>query len=226
MNKTQRMILLRMKKLGILLCDARLSVRRSEEECALAIGISADQYKSYEKGLHSPSLPELEALAFYLNFPLEHFWGDQVISQTKAPAAPYQEERLRSLRDRIIGAQLRSKRSENNISLNEISEEAGISADLIELYETGQKSIPLAELEMLASILQINLEGLFDQSGVIGKWRLEQQFVQRCLELPPEIREFVAVPIHRPYLEVAMRLSEFSVERLRSVAEGLLDITY
>ena len=46
------------------------------------------------------------------------------------------------------------------------------------------------------------------------------------LEMPLDLQVFVSKPINRPYLELAIRLSEMSVDRLRAVAEGLLEITY
>jgi hypothetical protein len=36
----------------------------------------------------------------------------------------------------------------------------------------------------------------------------------------------LAAPVNRPYLELAMKLSSMSRDKLRSVAEDLLDITY
>jgi hypothetical protein len=48
----------------------------------------------------------------------------------------------------------------------------------------------------------------------------------KFLELPPEIQQFVCKPVNRPYLELAMRLSELNAEKLRAVAEVLLEITY
>ena len=39
------------------------------------------------------------------------------------------------------------------------------------------------------------------------------------------MQAFLCQVVNRPYLELAMKLSEMSKERLRSVAEGLLDIT-
>jgi len=44
--------------------------------------------------------------------------------------------------------------------------------------------------------------------------------------LPPEIQSFIVKPTNRPYLDLAIKLSEMSVEKLRSIAEGLLEITY
>jgi hypothetical protein len=46
------------------------------------------------------------------------------------------------------------------------------------------------------------------------------------LQLPNETQEFVIQPINQPYLKIAQRLSEMSVEELRSVAESLLEITF
>ena len=52
-----------------------------------------------------------------------------------------------------------------------------------------------------------------------------EEAVQQFLEMPTELREFVAMPVNRPYLELAMKLSNMSRDKLRSVAEDLLDIT-
>jgi hypothetical protein len=54
---------------------------------------------------------------------------------------------------------------------------------------------------------------------------LSEEAVQQFLEMPTELREFVALPVNRPYLELAMKLSTMSRDKLRSVAEDLLDIT-
>jgi hypothetical protein len=59
----------------------------------------------------------------------------------------------------------------------------------------------------------------------VGKWMNDQGAIQEFLQLPPELRGFVCMPVNRPYLELARNLSQLSTEKLRSVAEGLLDIT-
>ena len=53
----------------------------------------------------------------------------------------------------------------------------------------------------------------------------DQKSVQQFLELPKELQDFVCQPVNRPYLELAVKLSSMSTDKLRSVAEGLLDIT-
>ena len=59
----------------------------------------------------------------------------------------------------------------------------------------------------------------------MGKWAVQKKAVEDFLELPVEMQLFVSKPINLPYLELAQRLSEMSVDRLRGVAEGLLEIT-
>ena len=54
---------------------------------------------------------------------------------------------------------------------------------------------------------------------------ISEETVHNFLEMPMELREFVALPVNRPYLELAMKLSNMSTDKLRSVAEDLLDIT-
>ena len=69
------------------------------------------------------------------------------------------------------------------------------------------------------------IDVLFDQSGPIGEWMMQQKSAQEFLELPKELQAFVCQSVNRPYLELAVKLSGMSSENLRSVAEKLLDIT-
>jgi hypothetical protein len=54
----------------------------------------------------------------------------------------------------------------------------------------------------------------------------QQEEIRDFLQLPDEIQAFVCKPVNRPYLELALKLSNMSTDKLRSVAEGLLDITF
>jgi transcriptional regulator with XRE-family HTH domain len=187
--------------------------------------VTSAQFEAYEKGNQAPSLPELEALAFALDIPLEHFWSSQSLAE-KAANAPHQSDRLLKLRHRIIATHLRMARTKSNLTYKELSEKTSIPEAQLKTYELGEIPIPVTELEILAAAFQIRIEDFFDQNGPIGKWRSDQLAVQKFLELSPEMQEFVCKPVNRPYIELAIRLSELSVERLRSIAEGLLEITY
>lgn len=217
---------LRTKKLGVLILDARLSARRSIEECATALGISPEVFKSYEQGASAPALPELEVLAFYLGIPLEQFWGRTSLSEQKTERQISNVSRLVLLRQKMIGASLRQARQEANLSPKEITERTGISEENLRRYELGETPIALPYLEALISILGSHIDYYVDQRGPVGKWMSEQEVTQRFLDLPAEIQEFVCQPVNRPYVELARRLSELSVEKLRAVAESLLEITY
>jgi hypothetical protein len=54
---------------------------------------------------------------------------------------------------------------------------------------------------------------------------MDEKSMRQFLELPRELQAFVCQPVNRPYIELAMKISSMSTEKLRSVAEGLLDIT-
>ena len=64
-----------------------------------------------------------------------------------------------------------------------------------------------------------------DPESLVGSWFVEQDHMHEYLTLPQELQEFIGKPVNRPYLELAIRLSELKVERLRALAEGLLEIT-
>jgi len=222
---TNAQITLREKKLGLLIRDARLAERRSIKECADALGIKPGLFRSYEEGRRSPSLPELEALVYFLKLPLSQFWGSEIRSETGSLLESADVTQLIGLRQRMIGALLRQERVHANISLRHISTETGISQSKLKAYELGERPISVPELENVLALIGSRMDVFFDQGGPIGEWMNSQRAMQKFVDLPDEMQNFVCQPVNRPYLELALKLSEMSKDKLRSVAEGLLDIT-
>ena len=222
MNNAQ--ITIREKKLGLLIRDARMAERRSIKECADAIGVKPGLFRAYEEGRRAPSLPELETLVFYLKLPIGQFWGRETRSDSLL-LEPLDTSRLIALRQRMIGALLRQERNNVNMSIRHLSTETGITQSALKAYELGERAIPVPELEGILSVMGSRIEIFFDQNGPVGQWMISQKAIQKFLELPEEMQNFVCQPVNRPYIELAMKLSDMSREKLRSVAEGLLDIT-
>jgi transcriptional regulator with XRE-family HTH domain len=223
---TKSQVTIRSKKLGLLIRDARLTARRSVQECAQAIGIKAGIFRAYEDGRRAPSLPELEMLVYFLDLPLDHFWGSEAKSEAALRHERLDLSKLLTVRQRKIGALLRQERMNASISIRNLAHETGIAASRIKAYELGERPIPLPELEILIKTLGGRIELLFDKTGPVGQWMLSEETIRHFLDMPVEIREFVSLPVNRPYIELAMKLSSMSRDKLRSVAEDILDITF
>ena len=223
---TKTQITIRSKKLGLLMRDARVHARRNIKECAEAIGLKSGAFRAYEEGRKAPSLPELETLVYYLELPIDHFWSKEVKSDMPQPIEALDLQKLLAVRQRKIGALLRQERTNASVSIRNLAHETEISGARIKAYELGERPIPLPELEILVSTLGGHIESFFDRSGPVGQWLTNQEAIQQFLDLPDELRQFVATPVNRPYLELAMKLSNMSRDKLRSVAEDILDITF
>jgi len=217
---------LRSRKLGVLIRDARLAARKTISECAHIVGVTAGIFRAWEEGRRSPSLPELEVLSYALNLPLRRFWSKDTTSDNVSPTETMNLPAFVGIRQRLIGALLRQMREKASISPRSLSELSGIPTMRLKAYELGERPIPLPELEGLTALLGGQIELLFDQTGPIGLWMVQQKAIQDFLQLPPELQNFVCKPVNRPYLELAMKLSGMSTDKLRSVAEDLLDITF
>jgi transcriptional regulator with XRE-family HTH domain len=222
---TKSQITIRTKKLGVLIRDARLAARRSVQECAEALGLRPGMFRAYEEGTRAPSLPELETLVYYLDLPMEHFWSKEIKSGNAPRSAKLDLPKLLVVRQRKIGALLRQERMKASISIRNLANETGITSSRIKAFELGERPIPLPELEVLVRRLGGRVETFFDRNGPIGQWMISEETIRHFLELPTDLRDFVAMPVNRPYLELAMKLSNMSKDKLRSVAEDLLDIT-
>jgi transcriptional regulator with XRE-family HTH domain len=219
-------IAIRSKTLGLLMRDARTHARRNVAECAQAIGVKPGQFRAYEDGRKAPSLPELEALVYYLDLPIGHFWSKEIKSGKTSPHENLDLTKLLAVRQRKIGALLRQERMNASVSIRNVAVATGLSSSRIKSYEFGERPIPLPELEALVKALGGRVESFFDRTGPIGQWMLNEEAISDFLQLPLELRQFVGEPVNRPYLELAMRLSNMSKDKLRSVAENILDITF
>jgi transcriptional regulator with XRE-family HTH domain len=207
-----------------LIRDVRVKSGRSLEDCAQAMGLSTEELSAMESGDRPPTLPELEILAFYLEVPLEHFWSNEVL-KIDSNDKSYDPGEIKQLRQTMIGALIRKARIEAVLSEDELAQKAGIMPESLQSYEQGVVPVPLPELENLAQVLNSSITQFEDQESPVGSWFVGQRNMHEFLELPVELQDFISKPVNRPYIELAVKLSELKVERLRALAEGLLEIT-
>jgi transcriptional regulator with XRE-family HTH domain len=214
---------LRAKMVGAMLREARLSAGISLKDGAAGIGVTSGTLSSYEYGRKPVSLPELELLAFRYDFSLRNFWHpDQFIKHQDENLNP---TLLLSLRQRQIAGWLQKQREEAGLTQKELAKGAGISLAKIRAYEKGDRRIPLPELEVIASRLGRTVDDYADKQPPVGTWDSAKRVFEHLSELPQDLQMFIAEPSNVPYLRLAMRLSKVPVDRLRTVGEGLVDIT-
>jgi transcriptional regulator with XRE-family HTH domain len=216
--------IIRAKKLGLLMRDARVKSGKSIDDCAHAMGLSVDELTSIEYGDRPATLPELEILAYYLEVPLDHFWGNETL-KIDGNVKAYNPIEIKQIRQNEIGTLIRKARIEAVLSEEELANNAGITITSLKSYEQGEVPVPLPELEILIQTLNNSMVNFEDQASPVGSWFMEQRNMREFFGLPKELQEFIGKPVNRPYLELAIKLSELKVERLRALAEGLLEIT-
>jgi transcriptional regulator with XRE-family HTH domain len=216
--------IIRAKMLGVLIRDARLKSGKKSEECAQAMGISADELTAIEFGERPPTLPELELFAYDLGIPLEHFWGKEML-KAEGGEKTIDPAEIIQVRQGMIGKLIQHGRADASLSIEELAQQTGISAENLQAYENGELAVPLPELEVIAHSLNDSMAFFEDKHGPVGSWFSEQKLMRAFDDLPEELKEFISKPINRPYLEMAIRLSELKVEKLRALGEGLLEIT-
>ena len=226
MEKEQQRIILRQRKLGILLYDARMAAGASADTCARLMGVPPEEYNRYEDGADSPTLPQVETFAYGLNIPLTHFTGNQALSINSPRADDVKLDLIRTLRQKMLGARIMQERTRLNLSTADIALVANMSEEDLNAVEAGNLPLSFPRLQLIAELLDIPLETLYDQQGIIGQWRKRQERDTAFAALSPELQNFICEPVNHPYIELAVRLSEMDAQKLRSIAESILEITY
>jgi len=170
---------IRAKRLGIALQDARRLAGRKPQECEEALGIPAKTLRAYERGTRAPSVPELAALAYFYQVPMEHFWGTEIRSDDPLPLSSEQIQTLMEEYHRTIAARLKAAREEKGLTLRELARKTGLSTAKLRKYEEGTQPVPVPDLEVLASELDLSLNALFREApGPLGDWIRYQQRLQ------------------------------------------------
>jgi len=213
------------KKMGVLLKTARTQKGESKKNCSEIIGVSSRMLSKYEAGEKSPSLPELEVLAYYLDVPLERFWEDIAPDDHDKMEALQNLEKIIEIRNLKIGALMRKFRQESKLSMKEVAEKIGVTTYRLKSYEQGKFPVPVAELNAILRLYDRDLGDLVVDSGPIADWAHAKNAAAAFIDLPKDLQEFIVKPVNRPYLDIAVKLSKMSVDQMRDVAEGLLDIT-
>ena len=226
MEKAQTIEELFQKKLGILIKNARELRKRSIAECAQAVGIDSNTFQRYETGEISPSLPGLEILAYYLEIPIQHFFSNQLKEDNPVFEDETDLNQFLLVRGKVISARLKNYREQKNISPEKMIENTSLTEEQYLLYEDGDQPIPLTNLQAFMFPLGCSLKEFFSEGGRIGAKYREEKAQQTLEEIPSDVQKFLTNPSNEPYLRLAIHLSTLSAERLRNIAEGLLEITY
>jgi len=216
-------ISLRTKMLGALIREARMESGKSLKELAALIGTTSGTLSSYEHGRKGISLPELELLAFHLDLSLRRFWP----TDKPAPSswANFNPVLLLSLRQRMIGARLKADREAADLNQRDLAKHTGISTAKLRAYENCERPVPIPDLEPLLAALGHTVDEYVDTQGPIGEWDGAKRAFEGLLQLPLDLQEFVSRPENHTYIRLAKQMSQVEVDRLRTVADVLHDLT-
>jgi transcriptional regulator with XRE-family HTH domain len=216
---------IRGKMIGVLLRDARQSAGRTPEDCARMLHVAPDQVAAWELGESVPSLPQLELLAYYLDVPVSHFWGMETLEGDNGTTRRDAQSEYLALRDRMVGVLLRQAREEQGISLDDLSAVSGLPPEQINRYELGETPLPMHELSVLASGVRKNPGYFLESSSYIGQMLAIREDWKQFASLPEDVRQFAADPINLGFIEIAMMFKQMPTDKLRRIAESMLEIT-
>jgi transcriptional regulator with XRE-family HTH domain len=219
---------LRSKKIGVLLKQMRENQGQAVEACANWLGLDTISYQAIEDGDQCASLPQIESLAYFLDFPFELFTFLPVNEQDSQELSPRVNQELLNLRNKTIAILIKQKREELGLSLNELATEASVSVDEIGNYESGTTPIPFSELPSLLDVLQFPLDQLYSHDGPLQHKgsKSPDSGASLSANLSEEMVKFISTPANLPYIELAMRISKMDANKIRTIASNLLEITY
>lgn len=226
MDATQA-ISIRNRIIGILVKRARLRAGKSQQECAGFVGRSPFNFGQYEQGRKGMSLPELEALAHFLDAPAASLWDESTSLPEEATEGSLPLAQMMLLRRKMLAVQFRQCRHAAGLTQKELGQVLGRSAYIVSQYEQGKRDIPLAELEVTAEQCGKQLADFVDEQTIPpSPAERDRQALALLNELPPDVRDFALSPTNALYLQIAMLLSAMKADSLRQIAETILDITY
>lgn len=222
-----QLLSIKAKKFGVRLAAFRQKKGLTTEVLSQWTGISNEKLKEIEQGDATITLPEIELIALKLGFSTEALVSGELQDQSATLPNEVLVLQYAGLRNRMIALLLRKARLEQNQSLEIVTAQCGLEPDELEQYESGSMPVPLPILECLCSEYQIPVLSLTSQkTSPEAASETQESSSESNDNLPEEVSQFVNNPANLPYLELARKLSDLDAAKLRSIAEGLLEITY
>lgn len=191
---------LRNRMLGIQIKKNRYQQNLSSEQLAEQCEISINDLDLYETGQTPIPLPKFLKISEVLHLPYERIQQTQNIS-------PVEINSPELVKPREIPQQ-----PEPEPELTSESDLVEISEIQTEVNQLSQEPEPVA----------------LDETIPVTPIENEVSPQIRIADLPgisEELREFISKPVNTPYLELAMKLSRMDANKLRDIAESLLEIT-
>jgi transcriptional regulator with XRE-family HTH domain len=216
---------IRQRITGVLIRDARVAKGYTVEQTAALMNLESEAFLAWEFGQESPSLPQLELLAYCLEVPVSHFLSSRETLLGQLGQRQVNQGEYLGLRDKMIGVQLRAARDRAGFTPDYLAGRLGIPPEQLEAYEYGLLAVPLPQLIDLASALRVTLSSFLEGSDRVGAFLQAHELMDSFVEMSPELRAFISNPANHSYLELARRLAAMDTQKLRHIAELMLEIT-
>ncbi len=190
----------RRKIIGVLIRAAREQAGKSAKAAAAAIGRSPKALKRIEAGDEDISMPELIALAHFLDVPIDYFF-DESITLTDLDDKRSQLKQAEDQKQ-LVMRHLREARERAKLTQAQLAARIDSSARIISLYERGKRHPSAAHLVQLAEVLDIPMRQLLPHEA--------ERVDDDRDSLPQEVRQFALDTRNLPYLRAAVQLRALS----------------
>lgn len=204
--------------LGVLIRKWRIQAECSPTECAEFMRAAPQMIEAWEYGYSVPCWPQLELLSLYFNGRTANS-RDSALAKDNAARLEYL-----LLRQRLIGALLRTARETIGWSIDELGERIGLEADAVKRFELGEERIPVSDLAALAQSLKRDL-AYFTALPQAPPHSLSWKSTgDSSLESNTELSQFATQSENRAFIELAMAFKHIGPDDLHRIADALFAI--
>lgn len=208
-------------QLGNNLKTCREARGRTLQDVSHLLGIPTSRLKKYEAGQFTPSLPEAEALSYIYHVPLFALLEESQLHEFIHDPHKVGLGQLLEVRQHIIATRLQIAREKTGFSYNELGKKTGVPVSRIKRYESGSAAIPLDELKLLISVLDLTLDDVMDTDSPVGNWQKRQALINSFMGIPEEMQQFASDPQNRSWVAFVKQLRKAGESNLLALAESI-----
>jgi transcriptional regulator with XRE-family HTH domain len=214
------------RSIGAAIRIAREGAGRKPRDLAAQLGLTTPALLAIESGEHDATLPQLEAIAYLLDLPVQAILRPTpAAAERGTPATADNLDTIIRLRGYIVGARLKQARMAQNETPQQAAAATGIGAREIEQFEIGARQPVIGELERLTRHYALTIDDLLDLGvGPLGETQLRQRQQAAFDALPAELRTLIGSPNGPQQLELARRISTLSPDQLRELARAFAEL--
>ena len=158
------------KEIAHRITHLRMLKQASVDDCAAVLDVSEDEYRRFEEGETTLTLPEIVLLSLFLDVPTRMIFEENQRENLVSSFLDNSERSaFKTILHKIIRAKIVIEMNQRAVTMTDLYNATGIPLETLEMYKDGSLPLPIDHLCQISATLNIPKDTFFNQEWKITR---------------------------------------------------------